>query len=157
MHGARERRRPDGGSPTRTTQVLGGLVVLAVCAAVIGGSNVAAHHASPTAPAAKNPPWLVRNSALAGKVLHWREHSYIWSPGTVDPANGKLIIGDVWMQLNSNGDPIFVHLRSTYPDGTSIRRTTSPRRSPSRWKAMIMLRVPRLQVLPGIHNPQPGV
>lgn len=115
-------RRIVGRSRLRTTLVLGGLVVLAVGAAVVGGVRVAALHAPSTtpyiAPADRHPAWLIKNPVLAGKVVHWTQYQVISSPGMSDPANGKLLIGDIWEQLGATGDPVFEYSRWTYADGT---------------------------------------
>lgn len=123
MDEARGPRRNAGRPRMRaTTLALAGLVVVAVAALVIGALRWAAPRAAATAPyvapADRPKPWLVKNPALAGKVLHWTQSQVVVFPGQGDPANGKLIIGDIWERLDASGNPNFSYSRWTYPDGT---------------------------------------
>jgi hypothetical protein len=51
-------------------------------------------------------------------VLNWRQRSLVNDPGGPDRANGRLIIGDVWVQMNDSGHPTRFHGRYAYEDGS---------------------------------------
>lgn len=62
--------------------------------------------------------WSIKIPALAGSVLHWSQYLYFSQKDTPDPANGHMLVGDLWEALGSNGLPTFYHARYVYPDGT---------------------------------------
>lgn len=56
--------------------------------------------------------------SFAGKVLHWAQTNYNYTPNGPDPANGKAINGDIWVVVGSDGLPTSIHARYTLSDGT---------------------------------------
>ena len=60
---------------------------------------------------------------LVGKVLHQMMSQYINFPASPDPANGKVVVGELWIQVGSDGIPTRFHGRYTLSDGTFYQET----------------------------------
>jgi hypothetical protein len=57
-------------------------------------------------------------SVFASKVLHWVQNDYSQTPGIPDPANGKIVRGNIWELVDATGTPSeFVGIY-TLPDGS---------------------------------------
>jgi len=70
--------------------------------------------------------WVARPS-FAGKVLHWAQTNYNYTPNGPDPANGKAINGDIWVVVGSDGLPISIRARYTLSDGTFLQEFVQTR------------------------------
>lgn len=66
----------------------------------------------------KPPDYLVTKPSFAGKVLHWTQTSYAYTTQSPDPANGRPVHVDIWMQIGDDGIPVIARTVSTFPDGT---------------------------------------
>jgi hypothetical protein len=70
------------------------------------------------------PSYFVRApSSLVGKVLHQTMSQYINFPASPDPANGKVVVGELWIQVGPDGVPTRYHGRYTLADGTFHQET----------------------------------
>lgn len=67
-----------------------------------------------------SPDWLVRPS-FAGQVLHWTQEVSSYTVNGPDPTNGKEMIGDIWVEVGSDGVPARIYTRYTLPDGTFVQ------------------------------------
>ncbi|MBE3558717.1 MAG: hypothetical protein IMW89_05745 [Ktedonobacteraceae bacterium] len=55
---------------------------------------------------------------FAGKTLQWTQTTYTFTPDGPDPANGKAVTGEIWLEVGSDGVPTRTHGRYTYTDGS---------------------------------------
>lgn len=64
--------------------------------------------------------WTIGPS-FAGKVLHWTQTNYNYTPNGPDPANGKAVNADIWVVVGSDGLPLVDLARFTLSDGTFLQ------------------------------------
>lgn len=57
-------------------------------------------------------------------TLHWATTVYNFVPNGIDPANGKVITGDIWINVGANGKPSKVHTLYKYTDGAFYQETS---------------------------------
>ena len=62
-------------------------------------------------------------TSLVGKVLHQMMSQYINFPASPDSANGKVVVGELWIQVGPDGVPTRFHGRYTLSDGTFHQET----------------------------------
>lgn len=103
---------------------LGTIVVLALAGAWFTSSDagVYASHASDSSPSHSSPPqgspsWITQSSALAGKVIHYSEVETAYVEGSPDIKNGKSVLGNIWEQIDPNGQVTVFHGVYTSIDG----------------------------------------
>jgi len=89
-----------------------------------------------TPPGQSRAPYAVSIPIFSGKVLHWTQASYSYihvveSDGSesapTDPANGRVINSDVWLQLDQDGTSTRFHAVNTYSDGSLHQETLEDR------------------------------
>jgi hypothetical protein len=95
------------------------LSVVAVVIAVVtsNASNAAANPVLRRAQIDAAPPWMRTEPALAGTWIHWQGRAYHFAPASPDPANGQLLVADIWEQIGANGIPTLYHAWFTFTDG----------------------------------------
>ena len=64
---------------------------------------------------------VARNEYFANKVLHWSQIKIDFTRNGADPANGKEVVADIWIQTDSQGQPIYYHSRYSLQDGTFLQ------------------------------------
>lgn len=70
-------------------------------------------------PGSVAPPSLIINPpAIAGKIVHWKQSSYMFITGNRGAANGQILTLDVWERIGDDGQPIALQAVSTLPNGT---------------------------------------
>lgn len=55
---------------------------------------------------------------LRDRVLHIASAGYAFSPSSADPANGKRLDIDIWLQTDASGAIARMHALSRFADGT---------------------------------------
>jgi hypothetical protein len=64
-------------------------------------------------------PWEQTTPQFSGQVLHWSmTHSAFTAGEEQDPANGRVLVTDVWELVGADGVPADYHARTTLPDGS---------------------------------------
>ncbi|MGI8550741.1 MAG: hypothetical protein ACR2PL_08145, partial [Dehalococcoidia bacterium] len=63
----------------------------------------------------------VRAGSLQNKVLHWAQTTDSYTSTSPDPANGKQVTRDVWLETDANLKVMRFHSRSTLQDGTFLQ------------------------------------
>lgn len=55
---------------------------------------------------------------FSGRVLHWISYSRTYALGSPDAGNGRQVIGDTWMEVNSSNEVIGLRGTFRYEDGS---------------------------------------
>lgn len=66
-------------------------------------------------------------SSFTGKVLHWTNFEYSYSTSNPDPANGRVVFGEIWERLGNDGLMVKRRSRSTFPNGTFHQESVQTR------------------------------
>jgi hypothetical protein len=117
-------QQASGGGARRSPAVvvvalLGVVSVLALISAVVtsSASNASSKQALRRAQIDAVPAWMRTEPALAGRWIHWQEREYHFFGSSPDPANGQLLVADIWEQIGANGIPTLAHVWFTFTDG----------------------------------------
>lgn len=101
--------------------MLGSMAVAIVVAAATVMRPVPAQ-ALPIAPASQartsGAHWTTTVPLLSGSVVHWSESLYSFETGAEDPANGHMLVGEIWEAIGRDGQPTAYHALYTYQNGT---------------------------------------
>lgn len=121
----RRARRPRGRrGPARLARDVGmlGILMAAIAAVVLFSTHATAAQALPATSTpqagAGSSPWDSTLPSLANTVIHWRQFQYSYELGVGDPANGRVLLGDLWEAIGSDGRPTAYHAIYAYQDGT---------------------------------------
>lgn len=103
------------------------MLLLALCLCWLSGFITACMNPSSTR-TAPDLSWVATPTLIANTVLHWRQVTYVSTSRSSDPANGKPLLGDLWVQVGADGQVILFKALYTYLDGTfhqAMLETTS--------------------------------
>lgn len=85
--------------------------------------------------------FLRNGPTLVSTVLHWSTSDFFANSTSPDPSNGQQVLGDIWMEMGTSGEPVRARTLVTFVNGTfhqeavlsSQTRTmvVSPRTAPS--------------------------
>ncbi len=106
------------------------LIFLAVIASITSvvmyaGSGLIQNYSS-TSPAqpqslSGRQPWIKSVLFAANTVLHWRQINLNYDSEGIDPANGKEVLADIWVQFGADRHIAIYHAIYTYLDGTFVQ------------------------------------
>ena len=103
------------------------LVVIASVLSVVmyAGSGLVQNHASTPPEQSRSldgqRPWIKSVPFAANTVLHWRQINLNYDSEGIDPANGKEVLADIWVQFGADRHIAIYHATYTYLDGTFVQ------------------------------------
>lgn len=72
---------------------------------------------TPVSTAVRSSAFVTTPPGLAGKVVHWSISEMSFTEAGPDPANGKVVLGDIWAEIGPDSVPVRFHGIYLYEDG----------------------------------------